>query len=303
MQQDDKIIELCLYFLNLIKNSSDKKELPSDLMQYPEVIEICQQLRDVREFGLSLKDGRLDYSTGSRGYLVNIFKALQAELKHITWQMKNMANGEYDDRVYFLGEFSESFNIMVDRVESIMEEVRQLTEKYKELSMRDPLTGAHNRNALTRVAQSVIQRVARDKQNSVLLMLDLDFFKKVNDTYGHSAGDAVLCEFVKNIYSTLRFEDICCRYGGEEFLIILPGVALETGKSIAERIRAKIENSPTTYQEQAISVTSSVGGAGLRCEDVFINAEHALTKAIKKADDNLYTAKRNGRNQVCFLAK
>lgn len=296
--RDELLTEICSYFLELITSNSSTKELSSDLMQNHKFVEVCQQLEDLREFSLSLKQGRLDYTSNSRGYFIDIFKALQSDLKHITWQMKNVATGDYGEKLHFLSEFSDSFNVMVTHVENTMEEIKILTEKYKELSMRDPLTGCHNRHALVRVSQSIILRAAKDKQNSTLLMLDLDFFKEVNDTYGHPTGDAVLCALVENIYACLRFEDVCCRYGGEEFLILLPGVPLEIGVHIAERIRKNIEEIPVMHCGGMINVTASIGATEMLCEDVSLNTNDALTKAIQDADKNLYVAKRNGRNQV-----
>ena len=298
--EDELVRELCTHFLDLIKNSSNKTALPDSLMQIPEVAEICEQLGEVRKFSSSLQKGRLDYFSSSRGYLMSILKALQSDLKHITWQMKNVASGGYEEKIYFLGEYSDSFNIMISHLAETMEEIKNLTEKYKELSIRDALTGCHNRNVLDKVGQSTLRRAARNRQSSVLLMLDLDFFKKVNDNYGHPAGDAILCALVRNIYASLRFDDVCCRYGGEEFLIIVPGVSLEAGLSIAERIRQNVEERHITYQENIISVTVSIGVAQLSFEDVFFDTEYSLSTGIKKADENLYVAKRNGRNQVVF---
>lgn len=297
-QRDELVTELCSYFLELITSNSDKKELPNDLMQNQKVIELYQQLEAIRDFSLSLKQGRFDYRSDSKGYLINIFKALQAELRHITWQMKNVATGEYGEEIHFLGEFSDAFNFMTFHVQSTMEEIKNLTEKYKELSMRDHLTGCHNRHALARVSQSVILRAATDKQNSTVLMLDLDFFKQVNDTYGHPTGDTVLCALVKNIYASLRFEDVCCRYGGEEFVILLPGVPLETGIQIAERIRKNTEEAPITHGEYVINITASIGVTEMLYEDILLDTNEALSKSIKQADKYLYAAKHNGRNQV-----
>ena len=299
LKQNKQLIEFSEYILDLLNSSSGKKTMSAELMQVPEVAAVCRQIKEVREFSSSLQKGRLDHSSNGRGYLVSVFKALQSDLKHVTWQMKNVAAGGYEERVYFLGEFSESFNIMLAHLSTTMEEIHNLTEKYKELSTRDPLTGCHNRNALTRVCQSILLRAAKDQQDSTLLLIDLDFFKAVNDTYGHPVGDSVLCTLVDNIYKSLRFEDVCCRYGGEEFLVIIPGVSLDIGISIAERIRKNIEVSYVVCQDVRVRVTVSIGVAGLSATDIFLNTEAALTSGIGVADKNLYTAKQNGRNQVC----
>jgi diguanylate cyclase (GGDEF)-like protein len=124
-------------------------------------------------------------------------------------------------------------------------------------------------------------------------MIDLDHFKRVNDTYGHLAGDYVLANFAKLALETLRAEDVFARYGGEEFALIGRGVQLGNGGLLAERIRAIVEATPFDYENRRIPVTISVGVAAYP----EIQAETGL-QLIAAADEALYQAKRTGRNRV-----
>jgi diguanylate cyclase (GGDEF)-like protein len=160
-------------------------------------------------------------------------------------------------------------------------------------SVRDKLTQAYNRHFFLERLSSEIAYAARHRAPAAVLMFDVDHFKKVNDTYGHLAGDAVLKTLVETTQRLLRTEDLLCRYGGEEFLILLRGVALPGAKRAGERLRAAIEAMTTESDGRLVSVTVSVGCASLTC----IERVEAET-LIAVADRRLYAAKRAGRNRV-----
>jgi two-component system, cell cycle response regulator len=126
-----------------------------------------------------------------------------------------------------------------------------------------------------------------------ILVLDIDFFKKVNDTYGHDGGDAVLREFAARLKRNTRSIDLTCRLGGEEFVVIMPDTALERGCHIAERLRDCVAAEPFQISSQSrLSVTTSVGLAMLEHRD------DTPETIFKRADNALYVAKREGRNRV-----
>ncbi len=165
-----------------------------------------------------------------------------------------------------------------------------------ELSLKDPLTGLGNRRHFSAVQERIIDGVARSGDSALLLMLDIDHFKKVNDTYGHQAGDQVLQAIAKCIASCVRPMDTVARYGGEEFSVVLPNCRTTFGATVAERIRATIEAlviniSPTL----SISVTVSVGGA---YAPEWVRSTAPLW--TERADVQLYRAKKEGRNRVCL---
>ena len=165
-----------------------------------------------------------------------------------------------------------------------------------ELSLKDPLTGLGNRRHFRAVQERTIDGVARSGDPALLLMMDIDHFKKVNDTYGHQAGDQVLQAVAKTIASCVRPMDTVARYGGEEFAVVLPNCHTSFGSTVAERIRATIEALQITISPSlTIRVTISVGGA---YAPEWIRSTGALW--TERADVQLYRAKAEGRNRVCL---
>ena len=157
--------------------------------------------------------------------------------------------------------------------------------------MTDPLTGAFNRRHLFELLISESQRVLRGGEVFSLLMIDLDFFKKVNDGFGHLAGDAVLCEFVARSRAAVRKTDVVCRFGGEEFVVFMPAMRGAGAAQLGERLRHAIEATPVVFDGAVITVTVSVGVASYR-------AGESLEELLSRADHRLYMAKEEGRNRV-----
>ena len=162
-----------------------------------------------------------------------------------------------------------------------------------ELSMRDPLTGLYNRRYLDETMGRELPRARRMGQSVGLIVLDIDHFKKLNDTFGHDAGDLVLARTGELLRAASRNSDIACRFGGEEFAIVLPGASLGIARARAEAIRASLESLRVDYQGQSIGpLTVSAGVAEMppQAQDwAFV---------LQQADRALYTAKQAGRNKV-----
>jgi diguanylate cyclase (GGDEF)-like protein len=170
--------------------------------------------------------------------------------------------------------------------------VKKQTELLQHQATHDGLTGIWNRKAVLDLLQREFEIAARAHSRIGIMMLDADHFKNVNDTYGHLGGDAVLKELSRRIQLTLRSYDITGRYGGEEFLIVLPGCTAEQIEASAERVRAAIADSPVLADGAEIAVTVSVGTAVL---DPLLNTQR---DALAAADVALYEAKHSGRNRV-----
>ena len=169
----------------------------------------------------------------------------------------------------------------------------RLREALRTQSIRDPLTGLYNRRYLEEMLEREIRRAVRAEQSLGILMLDLDHFKKINDTYGHDAGDAVLRETASFLVKSIRAEDIVCRFGGEEFVVILPTAGLESARSRAERIRSKLREVIVLHQGQSVGViTVSVGVSALPTHGT------CGKDLLQAADAALYCAKREGRDRV-----
>ncbi|MBT0569655.1 GGDEF domain-containing protein [Curvibacter sp. CHRR-16] len=163
-----------------------------------------------------------------------------------------------------------------------------------ELSLRDPLTGLANRRQFQSVLERAIDMVARSGEPALLLMLDIDHFKQVNDNYGHAAGDSVLQAIARSLSASVRPMDTVARLGGEEFAILLPSCQPSYGISVAERLRAQIEEQSIAITPNlSLQITISVGGA-------FAHEWVRTTPSLwlERADVQLYRAKQSGRNRV-----
>ena len=180
--------------------------------------------------------------------------------------------------------------------EALAHELKDANEKLRELAIRDELTGLYNHRYFQDTLESELTRCNRYEHPLSLLLLDLDYFKKVNDTYGHPAGDHVLREVAATLSKLVRNSDIVARYGGEEFAIILPETALTGGKVLAQRVRRGIEQLQITFEKQDIPITVSIG---LACTDMEKDGLNR-TEIISRSDQALYKAKHEGRNRVAF---
>ncbi|MDP3083543.1 MAG: GGDEF domain-containing protein [Rubrivivax sp.] len=169
-----------------------------------------------------------------------------------------------------------------------------LIDALVDLSSRDALTGLANRRSFDLALAREIDRVARSGEPALLLTLDIDHFKRVNDTYGHAAGDLVLKAVAAALHDCVRPMDLVARTGGEEFAIILPNCPSSFGDTVAERVRRRIERIPVTVgPAQQISVSVSIGGA---FAPQWVRSTPTLW--IERADQQLYRAKADGRNLV-----
>ncbi|MGL4847381.1 MAG: GGDEF domain-containing protein [Clostridium sp.] len=156
----------------------------------------------------------------------------------------------------------------------------------------DPLTKAYNRNFLFTNSNSKFSIKSNDTVS--LIMLDLDFFKNINDTFGHLVGDSVLKEFSSRIMSFLKPKDYLYRYGGEEFLVILDNETLETTKKLTSMLKENLNTIPFLIDDKEISISCSMGVAFSTYND------STLEKLLEQADTNLYIAKNSGRNKIIF---
>jgi len=166
-------------------------------------------------------------------------------------------------------------------------------EAIHNMAIQDGMTGIHNKRYFTEFLEREIAVCQRHSHPLTLVMFDVDHFKKVNDSHGHLAGDAVLKDLAGRIKPRIRREDLFARYGGEEFVCVLPSTALAGGIVFAEHLRTIIEERPCSFDNMNIPFTISLGVTTLHRETGVDPAG-----LIKRADDNLYAAKRGGRNRV-----
>ena len=186
----------------------------------------------------------------------------------------------------------EGFDIPEDNKYDVIKKINFMYSQTKHMSITDPLTGLFNRRHFESNLDREYSRAKRYKNELSFAIIDIDFFKKINDTYGHSCGDYVLKEVAYIISNTFRISDMVFRYGGEEFVVILTETPLENSIIPLERLRKAVEDSKFVFNKQEIKVTVSVGASSIN-EDV-TNA----WEMFDLADKALYFAKENGRNQV-----
>jgi two-component system cell cycle response regulator len=176
------------------------------------------------------------------------------------------------------------------RVKQLQDQLRLRNLELDQISRLDGLTGLYNRRHLHEELQRRHRSLRRDDGLLALLILDVDHFKQINDTEGHSGGDAVLCELARRFHDAVRPDDIIGRWGGEEFLAILPRTDLVGARAVGERIRTAVERTPVLYGDREIVVSVSGGcaaGDGDDPEDL-----------VRQADAALYAAKAAGRNRI-----
>ncbi|AFM23185.1 diguanylate cyclase [Desulfomonile tiedjei] len=179
------------------------------------------------------------------------------------------------------------------RIVQLHEELTLALEKSRFQASHDSLTSLFNRTAIFQALHSELERSRRESTKLSVILADIDHFKHINDGYGHLAGDAVLKELAKRIASSLRMYDSVGRYGGEEFVIILPGCDEQEARNAAERIRSCIADKPIVTSAGEISCTLSLGVTSAPGTSV-----KNMDQMLKKADEALYHAKNCGRNRV-----
>jgi diguanylate cyclase (GGDEF)-like protein/PAS domain S-box-containing protein len=174
-------------------------------------------------------------------------------------------------------------------------EVEHLQKELREQVIHDPLTGVYNRRYLDETLECEIARADRERNDLSLILLDIDHFKEFNDSFGHQAGDLILVDTMKHLTDSIRGSDIICRFGGEEFILVLPGINLDTACKRAEEIRKTIEANKIHYGDEELGITISMGVAG------YPGGEISAAELIDAADRALYRSKETGRNKVSIV--
>lgn len=270
-------------------------ELSPALEAYEELAGVLDELVELSGYAFAISRGDLGRPLAASGAMAGALKSLQASLRHLTWQTQRVAAGDFSQRVDFMGEFSEAFNSMVAALQRALadlagrnEELQGLAARLEELAGTDALTGVCNRRRFDELAAVEVERARRYGQPFALVLLDVDHFKHVNDRHGHEVGDAVLVALAGLLRAWIRGADNLARWGGEEFVILAPGIDVGGAERFAERLRAGIaaqELGPVGR------VTASFGVAQYRPGE-------SLAELVTRADKALYRAKEGGRDRV-----
>ena len=302
-------------------------ELPlelTDIEGLPDLQDRLEKLRDILE---AFSRGDFSSNIRMRGTIAGRLKNLQAGLLHLCWQCQQVAEGDFSQRVEFLGEFATSFNSMVKQLDSALTDLRQKEEeltdltsalqhevaqkaealealskseaRFRYMAEHDPLTGVCNRRSFYDLTVMQLERARKESSPCTLALFDIDHFKKFNDTYGHLDGDAALRHVTNTIKRGLRDQDIFGRYGGEEFVLLLPGVDKAKGERVVERLRFAVATSPVPTKTMGPAfITISIGLVFIPPwgnENIKVPY---LEKILAHADEALYQAKAMGRNRL-----
>ena len=253
---------------------------------------LTEALSSLTKAAHHLSIGNIDVRIAAKLPAGHHLKSLQATLRHLTWQTGQIAKGDFSQRVEFLGEFSHSFNWMVEQLDAYRQRILGQNRELERLATTDPLTGVFNRRYFMDFATQELLRSQRYSHLFSVIQMDIDHFKKINDAHGHAVGDEVLKAFTGTCQEILRECDVLGRVGGEEFSIVLPETEKAGALVVAERIRQTIADLKVYADERTVHFTVSIGIASLRPNDAGLDA------VLRRADEALYLAKNGGRNKV-----
>ncbi|MGL6225106.1 MAG: diguanylate cyclase domain-containing protein [Thermoguttaceae bacterium] len=286
---DDEVVSL----IQQVLRDRSCPDLPEQLTQEGQVVELYNDLVHLRARLLEFSRGDFSGEVQIRGIIASSLKSLQANLKHLTWQVQQVASGDFSQRVEFMGDFSQAFNKMVV----------QLEESTNTLSFRathDKLTGLPNRYLLEDRLEMHLAQARRNHTSFILVALDLDGFKPVNDTYGHAAGDVLLIEFGKKIRSCLRDTDTISRLGGDEFVFIYDcqrGNEPIAAKTVMERLY-KAFREPVALSDSIKHTIHSSAGLSVYPLDT-----NNIKQLFENADAALYESKKRGKNRYTIWSE
>jgi diguanylate cyclase (GGDEF)-like protein len=318
----DELSKLVLDIMMLAK----PPQVPARFASVDSLQTLYATLISLRNFLYAASNGDLSRQVPFKGYIGGALKTLQANLRHMTWQTKMIASGDFTQRVEFMGEFSESFNAMVMQLDQTLKELvskktelsqtnedllkeiiirkqteaalRKSEEELTLLAITDSLTGLYNRRHFYKLAEIEISKRLRYSRPLSVMMFDIDLFKHVNDNFGHAIGDMVLKMVAKTTKEILRTTDISARYGGEEFIVLLPETPVAQAAVAAERLRRQIEITSVQAEKCPITVTASFGVSDYLGKTNAKPLERVQSEFIANADRALYASKNAGRNRV-----
>lgn len=228
--------------------------------------------------------------------MLYLAQKIEQPIKQLLYGVRNMERGNYDYKINQedIGSSAKEFLELCSAFNRMSEKVRDNVDVLEELTTICQLTKLYNRRYLMEHGQQLFYNCVNEGAYCSCIIVDIDYFKSVNDTYGHIVGDQVLSYLAKILSTSVRSTDIVTRYGGEEFVILSPYSSLENSLKIAERIRGNIQKNPFITEKFTIYLTVSIGVAEYKADPEI----KTFFQLFEKADKALYEAKENGRNQI-----
>lgn len=295
------------HIVKLLKDESPP-ELDGDLEQIPELKEIHKDIVAIRDILSAFSNSDFSSGISGKGCIFKYLAAHQEDMNYLFLQMHLVEQGNLTPQFSLTNQISVAFNRMVCKLDSQILNMKNEEKAFQErefqlkyLADHDPLTGSMNRRAFMERALIALKNTTVKKIPCGIIMMDIDFFKKFNDTYGHLAGDKALRHLVETIGAAMRKDDFLGRYGGEEFVFFFSNADEKTAFSIAERLRKTLESTPVKLAIGYIPITVSFGVAMAPEADKITEA--FLEKLIDNADQALYRAKNTGRNKVVVFGR
>jgi diguanylate cyclase (GGDEF)-like protein len=321
--------EAMFKFLEKVIMDNKTPVLPPEYAAWDTFNSLYQHTSEIKQALAGFAKGDLDLRMVKKGATSGNLKAILANLSHLAWQFKVAASGDFSHTVDYMGEFSEAFNLMTSSLarhekelkvkqealanmaEELKKEIRRRDQfeaalkasesNYRNLALHDPLTKIYNRGYFNEAGEREVEFTRRRGDDLSLLMMDLDKFKRFNDTYGHLSGDAALIHTTNIVKEMQRKTDIFARYGGEEFALLLPQTCIFDAMDIGDRLRKEIaaRTDPAPNCHDPISISIGVGCLA-QLEAIKQPSSTVLLKSlISWADEALYMAKKLGGNKVC----
>lgn len=232
----------------------------------------------------------------SHAIVTTLQKLIDATQKIVRGDLNVVLSSSQRDEI---GQLAQMFNQMTERLRQNQIEIsaastamEQKNQQLERLSVTDGMTGLYNRNKLNAIIDDQLARYRRNKRPFGILMIDIDYFKTLNDSLGHIAGDEIIVTVAEKIAHSIRSIDYAARYGGDEFVVILPDSKIDETVKTAERIRQQVSSISYPIEEKAIQVTLSIGAIESEPDD------DSITILLARVDGALYEAKHAGRNRV-----
>jgi len=275
------------------------------LVQTKDGADAWEVLQTNLDIGMVITDLNMPNMTGHQ-LLVEIRRSDDPRINSLPVIVMTATDDKVDRNLSFLNGANDFVTKPIDEMEllarvnvhyTLANTIRELEASQKALAIQattDPLTGLRNRRSFFDKAEELASLHRRYKNDLSILMIDIDHFKKINDTLGHDGGDVVLKRFAEILNSMVREVDILGRLGGEEFAILLPDTKRLGAAVLAERTRAAIQKTQISYHGKDHQITASIGIASIAAEAV-----ESISEFIRIADNRLYLAKKAGRNRIC----